>query len=70
MQSQSWLAEQVVTSWAFKLLSGRLQALLLANTTLSLMPDVPNPQNAIQTLLSEAQHFRRGIRECLLLNIV
>ncbi|CAE6497565.1 unnamed protein product [Rhizoctonia solani] len=58
--TEGWLAEQVVSSKAFAWLPGWAQMSLLANLCLFMMPDLPDPGQAIQTILSEAIHFRRG----------
>ncbi|CAE7197879.1 unnamed protein product [Rhizoctonia solani] len=59
---QGWLAEQVINTELFGSLSGRIQAFLFGQITLGAMPHVPEPENAIRTLTSEAIHFRRGIQ--------
>ncbi|CAE6418865.1 unnamed protein product [Rhizoctonia solani] len=58
--TEGWLAQKVVSSKPFSWLPGLAQTLFLGNTALHMMPDVPDPGKAIQTLLSEALHFRRG----------
>ncbi|KAB5590260.1 Substrate-binding domain cholesterol oxidase [Ceratobasidium theobromae] len=60
---EGWAAEKLINSWAFQhLLSPKDQTLLLAKTALFTMPNIPDPKNAIKTLLSEALHFRRGVQ--------
>ncbi|CAE6465741.1 unnamed protein product [Rhizoctonia solani] len=59
---QGWLAEQIINTELFGSLSGRMQAFLFGQVTLGAMPNIPEPQNAIRTLTSEALHFRRGIQ--------
>ncbi|KAL5638994.1 hypothetical protein ACGC1H_003387 [Rhizoctonia solani] len=59
---QGWLAEQVINTELFGSLSGRIQAFLFGQITLGAMPHIPEPQNAVRTLTSEAIHFRRGIQ--------
>jgi hypothetical protein len=54
---------QLVTNWwAFQLLPARLQAWLLGTITMLQMPAVKG-NNTIKTYVSEALHFRRGVRK-------
>lgn len=58
-----------MNSWGFKILSASAQAWLMGKTTMSQMPTVKNEANAIQTYMSEALHFRRGIRKYYILGV-
>ncbi|KAF8594751.1 hypothetical protein BDV93DRAFT_577501 [Ceratobasidium sp. AG-I] len=62
MQVQGWAAETLVNSAPFKWLSGKHQTQLTSWFALKQMPDLPKPEDAIKTLVSEALHFRRGIQ--------
>jgi hypothetical protein len=62
-QMEGWAAETLINTWGFKHLKPAWQTALLAKIALKAMPDLPNPEDAIKTLVSEAIHFRRGIRE-------
>ncbi|KAG8746297.1 hypothetical protein FRC12_014324 [Ceratobasidium sp. 428] len=44
------------------LLSPKLQTYAVAGLALKMMPDIPEPQPPIKTLVSEAIHFRRGVQ--------
>ncbi|KAG8719253.1 hypothetical protein FRC09_011421 [Ceratobasidium sp. 395] len=59
--AEGWAAECLVNTWSFKhLLSPKLQTYTVAGLALKTMPDIPEPQPPIKTLVSEAIHFRRG----------
>lgn len=60
--AQGWAAQVLISSKPFKWLSGWSQTFLLAHTALSQLPDLPKPEHAINTLVSEALHFRRGVQ--------
>jgi hypothetical protein len=54
---------ELINNWSvYQALSGRLQAWLLGSFGMLQMPHVPKGKNAIKTYVSEALHFRRGIR--------
>ncbi|KZW03333.1 hypothetical protein EXIGLDRAFT_759198 [Exidia glandulosa HHB12029] len=60
---QESLAESIVNSWAFNhLLSPKLQAFTLGMSAMWALPDIPDKKDVIQTYVSEALHFRRGIQ--------
>ena len=56
------LAETLVEYKPFSWLSGRLQAFALGAASMIALPNITDKSNAIKTLQSEAEHFRRGIR--------
>ena len=43
-----------------------MQAWLFGVATMAVMPNITDPKKAIKTYVSEALHFRRGIREWLI----
>ncbi|KAF5356511.1 hypothetical protein D9757_008749 [Collybiopsis confluens] len=54
---------ETINNWSvYQALPGWLQAFIFGTVGQSQMPDVPDPQNAIITYVSEALHFRRGIQ--------
>lgn len=63
LQYEAWTAQQLVNSRGFRWLSGATQAWTMGKTTMSQMPSVKDEKHAIQTYVSEALHFRRGIRK-------
>ena len=65
MQFQGWAAETLINSKPFQWLSAYHQTEIIAGLALSQMPDLPKPKDAINTLVSEALHFRRGIRKSI-----
>ena len=57
-------AAQVITSlFLWKDLPGYMQAWLFGVATMAVMPNITDPKKAIKAYVSEALHFRRGIRE-------
>lgn len=68
-QVQGTLAEAVINFTPFRWLPGHLQAFLFGAASLFAMPSITDSKDAIQTLASEAMHFRRGIREYVLRTI-
>ena len=48
---------------AFQDLPGWLQAFLFGVGSMLALPSITDPKKAIRTFQSEAEHFRRGIRE-------
>ncbi|GJE93850.1 FAD-binding domain-containing protein [Phanerochaete sordida] len=61
-QIQETLAETLVNFLPFIALPGRLQAFLFGAAGLLALPSITDPAQAIRTLQSEAEHFRRGIQ--------
>ncbi|GJE93853.1 FAD-binding domain-containing protein [Phanerochaete sordida] len=59
---QATIAEALVNSIPFRLLSGKKQALLSGAACMRALPSITDPSQAIRTLQSEAEHFRRGIQ--------
>ncbi|KIK62943.1 hypothetical protein GYMLUDRAFT_163790 [Collybiopsis luxurians FD-317 M1] len=54
---------EIIVNWSlFKALPGRLQAYLFGTIGMLQMPQVADEKHAIQTYVSEALHFRRGIQ--------
>lgn len=61
------MAQTVTNTWVWKhLLSGRFQAYTLGLASMAALPHVTDPNKAIKTFVSEALHFRRGIRKYFL----
>ncbi|KAG9078733.1 hypothetical protein FRC06_008199, partial [Ceratobasidium sp. 370] len=59
--AEGWAAQSLINTWVFQnLLTPVLQTLAIATIALETMPDLPEPQPPIKTLISEAIHFRRG----------
>ncbi|KAF5391481.1 hypothetical protein D9757_002438 [Collybiopsis confluens] len=59
---EGFFAEIIVNWSVFQALSGRLQAYLFGTIGMLQMPSVPDDKHTIQTYVSEALHFRRGIQ--------
>lgn len=57
---------EVINNWSkFQELAGWLQAFIFGTIGMLQMTDVPEAKDSIHTYVSEALHFRRGIRACL-----
>jgi hypothetical protein len=61
-QLEGYMGQLLTNWWAFQTLPARIQAWFLGTITFFQMPHVEEKKDAIKTYVSEALHFRRGIR--------
>ena len=62
LQVEETLAQTLIYYQPFNLLPGHLQAYAFGAASMIALPNITEKANAIKTLQSEAEHFRRGIR--------
>lgn len=62
-EAEGRIAQAIVNCPGWKLLSGRQQAYLFGVASMLALPNVTSRVEVITTYVSEALHFRRGIRE-------
>ena len=66
MQLQNYIAELIINWEPWKRIPGHLQAFFFGLIAMVSMPNISDPKDSIKTYASEALHFRRGIRECVI----
>ncbi|KZT00933.1 uncharacterized protein LAESUDRAFT_739389 [Laetiporus sulphureus 93-53] len=59
---QETVAQEITSFFLWKDLPGYMQAWLFGLATMAVLPNITDPKNAIETYVSEALHFRRGIQ--------